>query len=275
MTRSILITGCSSGIGYMAALELHQRGYHVIASCRDSSDVQRLQQLGLTCIQLDLADTNSIKSAVKMALSLSNHQLYALFNNGAYGQPGALEDLPTEALRAQFESNFFGWHTLTTLLLPHFRQQGYGRIIQNSSILGFAAMKYRGAYNASKFAIEGWTDTLRLELADSNIHISLLEPGPINTQFRANALHAFTHWIDIDASFHHLAYQKQLSRLAQEESNHPFALPAQACLPPLLHALESKRPKLRYRITFPTKLFSVLKRIMPGRVLDKLLNKSA
>ncbi|NAW68593.1 SDR family oxidoreductase [Vibrio sp. V27_P1S3P104] len=275
MTRSILITGCSSGIGYMAALELKQRGYHVIASCRDHHDVQRLQALGLTCIQLDLADERSIKSAVKMALTLSNHQLYALFNNGAYGQPGALEDLPTEALRAQFESNFFGWHTLTTLLLPHFRQQGYGRIIQNSSILGFAAMKYRGAYNASKFAIEGWTDTLRLELAGSNIHISLLEPGPINTQFRANALQALTNWINIDSSIHHQAYQQQISRLANEKSNHPFALPAHACLAPLLHALEAKRPKLRYRITFPTKLFAILKRVLPGRTLDKLLNKSA
>ncbi|WP_217521302.1 SDR family oxidoreductase [Vibrio metschnikovii] len=275
MTRSILITGCSTGIGYMAALALKQRGYHVIASCRHIDDVKRLQQEGLTCIQLDLSDERSIHQGANEALELSNHQLYALFNNGAYGQPGALEDLSTAALRAQFETNFFGWHTLTTLLLPHFRQQGYGRIIQNSSILGFAAMKYRGAYNASKFAIEGWTDTLRLELQASNIHISLLEPGPINTEFRANALTAFKRWINIEHSLHHQAYQTQLARLENAQSNHPFALPAEACLAPILHALEAKHPKLRYRVTVPTKVFALLKRLLPGRVLDKLLSKAA
>lgn len=192
-----------------------------------------------------------------------------------YGQPGALEDLPTEALRAQFETNFFGWHTLTTALLPHFRQQGHGRIVQNSSILGFAAMKYRGAYNASKFALEGWTDTLRLELRESGIHISLIEPGPIETQFRANALVAFKRWIPVDNSLHAQQYHAQLVRLGNDKSNNAFVLPAEACLAPLLHALESPRPRLRYRVTTPTKIFAVLKRLLPGRTLDKLLNKAA
>lgn len=275
MNRYVLITGCSTGIGYMAARELQQRGYNVIASCRDAKDVARLQQQGLTCIQLDLNDEQSIHQGVQRALQLSNHQLYALFNNGAYGQPGAIEDLPTAALRAQFEANFFGWHTLTTLLIPHFRQQGYGRIIQNSSVLGFAAMKYRGAYNASKFAIEGWTDTLRMELQPSEIYISLLEPGPIETQFRANALTAFKRWINIDASHHQHAYQLQLQRLANEQSGHPFTLSANACLAPILHALEANKPKARYRVTLPTKLFAVLKRVLPTRLLDKILIKAA
>lgn len=275
MTHSILITGCSSGIGYMAATELHQRGYQVIASCRKAEDVARLQAQGLTCIQLDLNDEHSIREGVQQALELSHHQLYAVFNNGAYGQPGALEDLPTDALRAQFETNFFGWHTLTTALLPHFRQQGHGRIIQNSSILGFAAMKYRGAYNASKFALEGWTDTVRLELKDSGIHISLIEPGPIETRFRANALAAFQRWIPIEHSVHSAQYHAQLARLGNEKSGNAFVLPAEACLAPLLHALESPRPRLRYRVTTPTKVFAVLKRLLPGRSLDKLLNKAA
>lgn len=275
MTQSILITGCSSGIGYMAATQLHQRGYRVIASCRQSNDVQRLQDEGLTCIQLDLSDEASIRHGVDQALQLTDNKLDALFNNGAYGQPGALEDLSTEGLRTQFETNFFGWHTLTTLLLPHFRRQGHGRIVQNSSILGFAAMKYRGAYNASKFAIEGWTDTLRLELQGSHIHISLIEPGPIETRFRANALNAFKHWIDIEHSFHSASYHAQLSRLGNDKSNNAFVLPPEACLEPLLHALTSARPRLRYRVTTPTKVFAVLKRLLPGRTLDKLLNKAA
>lgn len=271
--KSILITGCSSGIGYRTAHALRERGYQVIASCRHTDDVVRLQQEGLTCIQLDLTNTESITSAVSQVVDLTKGNLYAVFNNGAYGQPGALEDLPTAGLRAQFETNVFGWHELTTQLLPYFRQQGEGRIIQNSSVLGFAAMKYRGAYNASKFAIEGWSDTLRLELLDTNIHIALLEPGPIETQFRANALQAFNRWITIDKSYHANAYQTQIDRLSHETSNNRFALPADACLPSIIHALEAKNPKLRYRITQPTKVIAILKRVLPGKLLDKVLSK--
>jgi len=275
MTHSILITGCSSGIGYMAAHALHKRGYQVIASCRKMQDVEKLTNEGLTCIQLDLADDESIKLGVKKALELTENKLSALFNNGAYGQPGALEDLPTQALRQQLETNLFGWHTLTTTLLPHFRQQGFGRIVQNSSILGFAAMKYRGAYNTSKFALEGWTDTLRLELMNTDIRISIIEPGPIETQFRANGLRAFKQWINIGESVHNADYQIQLARLSKETSKNRFVLPPEACLEPLIHALESPKPKLRYRVTTPTKIAAILKRLLPGTVLDKLLYKAA
>ncbi|ENM5784819.1 SDR family oxidoreductase [Vibrio metoecus] len=275
MTKSILITGCSTGIGYMAAKQLQLRGYHVIASCRNEQDVARLRQEGFTCLHLDLSCEQSINLAVEQALEISNHQLYAIFNNGAFGQPGALEDLPVQAMREQFETNFFGWHHLTTRLIPHFRSQGYGRIVQNSSVLGFAAMKYRGAYNASKFALEGWTDTLRLELQGSGIHISLLEPGPIETQFRSNALQAFQRWITVEQSTHHLAYQQQVERLGKPHSNNRFVLPPEACLAPLCHALESANPKIRYRITTPTKVFALLKRCLPTRWLDKLLFKAA
>lgn len=271
MQKSILITGCSTGIGYTCAHALHKRGYQVIASCRKQADVDRLRSEGLTCLQLDLNDSNSIKLAVKRTLELTDGKLDALFNNGAYGQPGALEDLPTDGLREQFESNFFGWHQLVCEILPTMRRQGSGRIIQNSSVLGFAAMKYRGAYNASKFALEGWSDTLRLELKGSNIHISLIEPGPIETQFRANALKAFQRWITIESSVHHEQYQQQMSRLDSQSSNNAFVLPTDACVGPLIHALESNKPKIRYRITTPTKVFAVLKRILPTRLLDKIL----
>ena len=275
MAKAILITGCSSGIGYATAHALQQRGYHVIASCRKPQDVERLQQEGLTCIQLDLSNPNSITQAVQQTLELTNGSLYALFNNGAYGQPGALEDLPVAGLKAQFETNFFGWHQLVCELLPTMRQQGEGRIIQNSSVLGFAAMKYRGAYNASKFAIEGWTDTLRLELTNTNIKIALIEPGPIETRFRANALAAFNQWINIEQSVHHAQYQQQLSRLSKESSTNAFVLPAKACIAPVIHALESNKPKIRYRITQPTKIFAILKRLLPTRWLDKILQNAA
>lgn len=275
MTKSILITGCSTGIGYVCAHALHQRGYKVIASCRQDKDVERLKNEGLACVKLDLSDRESIQNGVKEALEITGGTLDALFNNGAYGQPGALEDLPTNALREQFESNFFGWHQLVTLILPVMHKQGSGRIIQNSSVLGFAAMKYRGAYNASKFALEGWTDTLRLELIDTGIHISLLEPGPIETQFRNNAKTAFLKWINTEQSRHKKEYQQQLERLTKESSNNAFVLPAQSCIAPLIHALESQKPKIRYRITTPTKVFAVLKRILPTRLLDKILRRAA
>ncbi|UPQ88632.1 SDR family oxidoreductase [Vibrio sinaloensis] len=275
MIKTILITGCSTGIGYTCAHALQQRGYQVIASCRHQDDVERLRAEGLTTIQLDLNNSESIDQAVEETLKLTDGRLDALFNNGAYGQPGALEDLPTQALREQFESNFFGWHQLTKRVLPIMRQQGYGRIIQNSSVLGFAAMKYRGAYNASKFAIEGWSDTLRLELMGSGIHISLLEPGPIETQFRANALLAFKKWITIEGSVHQTQYQQQMARLDSDTSSKAFVLPTEACIAPVIHALESPKPKARYRVTTPTKVFAVLKRVLPTRLLDRILNQAA
>ncbi|HHP0458348.1 SDR family oxidoreductase [Vibrio harveyi] len=275
MKKSILITGCSTGIGYVCAHALKKEGFYVIASCRHEQDVERLTSEGLTCIQLDLNDSESISSGVKQALTLADGKLYAVFNNGAYGQPGALEDLPTEALQAQFQTNFFGWHQLVREVLPHMRKQGEGRIIQNSSVLGFAAMKYRGAYNASKFALEGWTDTLRLELMDTNIKTALIEPGPIETQFRHNALKAFEQWIDVENSPHKAAYKGQKQRLDNDKSNNRFVLPAESCIEPVLHALTSDKPKIRYRITTPTKVFAVLKRLLPTRILDKILRQAA
>ncbi|MDV7103248.1 SDR family oxidoreductase [Vibrio sp. TH_r3] len=275
MSKTILITGCSTGIGYVCAHALNQQGFNVIASCRQPQDVARLQEEGLTCIQLDLNDPASISKAVTETMLLCDNNLYALFNNGAYGQPGALEDLPVEALKEQFQSNFFGWHQLVCEILPYMRKNGYGRIIQNSSVLGFAAMKYRGAYNASKFAIEGWSDTLRLELHNTDIKLSIIQPGPIETQFRANGLLKLNQWIDVTNSEHKQAYRIQLDRLADASSKNKFVLPAESIIAPLLHALNSPKPKLRYRVTTPTKVFSVLKRILPTRWLDSLLRKAA
>jgi NAD(P)-dependent dehydrogenase (short-subunit alcohol dehydrogenase family) len=271
--KSILITGCSSGIGLDAALTLSAKGYQVFATARKVEDVEMLKSRGLNAFYLDLTDYDSIKNTLGFVLTATNGKLDFIFNNGAYGQPGALEDLPTAALKAQFETNVFGWHELTKQVLPIMRKQGHGRIVQCSSVLGFVSMAYRGAYNASKYAIEGLTDTLRLELKSSNIDIILLEPGPINTQFRANALTAFNQHIEVEKSIHQPQYNQQIARLASESSNAPFTLEPSHVTKALISALESKRPKLRYRITVPTKLFAFLKRILPGRWLDKLLSK--
>lgn len=273
--KSILITGCSSGIGLCTAQGLQARGYRVFATARRRDDVQRLKDLGLTSYYLDLTDSGSIKNAVRAVLQETNGTLYALFNNGAYGQPGAVEDLSREVLRDQFETNLFGWHELTSTVIPVMRRQGYGRIIQNSSILGLVAMPYRGAYNASKFALEGLSDTLRLELklTSNNIHVSLIEPGPILTPFRQKSLQVLTRNIDVENSIHRKLYERTIERLGKEGPAVPFTLPPEAVLKRVIHALESPRPKYRYYVTFPTYLFSFLRRILPQRIMDNLLKR--
>ncbi len=252
---------------------LHARGYRVFATARKAEDVTRLQAEGLESLRLDLDDSDSIAAAVSEVLTRSNGELYALFNNGAYGQPGAVEDLSRESLRAQFETNLFGWHELTCLILPVMRKQGYGRIIQNSSVLGLVALKFRGAYNASKYALEGLSDTLRLELHGTNIHISLIEPGPIESRFRANGIAHFKNNIDIEHSPFREQYQKTLARLSSKGSVARFTLPAEAVLKKVIHALESPHPQPRYYVTFPTWLFGSLRRILTSRGLDRLLRK--
>lgn len=271
--NTILITGCSTGIGYSSAKFLQQRGFRVIASARKAEDVARLSHEGFETVQLDLANSESIQQAVRQVLQITNGKLDALFNNGAYGQPGAVEDLSREVLREQFENNFFGTHELTNLIIPVMRKQGYGKIIYNSSVLGFVAMKYRGAYNASKFALEGLVDTLRLELKNTNIHLSLIEPGPIESDFRKNAFALYQKNIKPELSFHQETYKAMEARLQKEGAAVPFTLPAEAVAEKVLHALQSERPKLRYYVTVPTYVFGFLKRILPSRWLDYLAGK--
>jgi NAD(P)-dependent dehydrogenase (short-subunit alcohol dehydrogenase family) len=269
--RSILITGCSSGIGYCAAQRLKERGYFVIASARKMADVERLRAEGFTSLQLDLSDSHSINRAVEETLTLTGGKLYALFNNGAYGQPGAVEDLSREVLRTQFETNLFGTVELTNRLLPAMRAQGFGRIVQNSSVLGVITLPYRGAYNASKFALEGISDTLRLELGDTDIHVSLIEPGPITSRFRANAFAQYQANIDSEHSAHRDTYRRMENRLTKKGPAAPFTLPPEAVVDKLIHALESKRPRARYYVTFPTHLFGTLRRLLSTRALDRVL----
>lgn len=274
MKKTVLITGCSSGIGYCTAKGLQARGYRVFATARRRDSIEKLLAEGLESFRLDLNDSNSIHFAFEEVMRRSGGELYALFNNGAFGLPGAVEDLNRDALRAQFETNVFGWQELTNLAIPVMRQQGYGRIIQNSSVLGFVALPFRGAYNASKYAIEGLSDTLRLELKGSNVYVSLIEPGPISSLFRMNAVKALEKYIDIENSVHREKYQGVLARLNKQGPSVPFTLPPEAVLKRVIHALEAPKPQARYYVTVPTYLFGFLKRILSTRALDVLLAKS-
>ena len=271
--RNVIITGCSSGMGRCVAAALKERGYRVFATARKKADVDTLIAEGFESVQLDLANSASIRAAFETILEKTGGEIYALFNNGAYGQPGAVEDLSRDVLRQQFEVNLFGTHELTNLVLPVMRKQGYGRIIQNSSVLGFVALQFRGAYNTTKYALEGLTDTLRLELMGTNIHISLIEPGPIESQFRKNALAAFEENISVENSPFENAYKKLVERLKTEGPVVPFTLGPEAVLDKVFHALESKYPKPRYYVTFPTYLFGYLKRVLSTNMMDKVLKK--
>ncbi len=269
---SVLITGCSSGIGYAAAHALARRGWRVVATARRQADVERLAAAGFpAALPLDLRDSGSIRAAAEAALERCDGRLEALFNNGAYGQPGAVEDLSREALRDQLETNLLGTHELTAQLLPAMRAQGGGRIVQNSSVLGLAALPYRGAYVCSKFALEGLTDTLRQELAGSGIHVSLIEPGPIASRFRENAHRAFRERIDAAASAHAATYRAVERRLAGEGPATPLTLGPEAVAAKLIRALEDPRPKPRYYVTLPTYLIAALRRGLPTRWLDRAL----
>ena len=270
LRKTVLITGCSSGIGLCLAHGLRERGYRVFASARKPADVASLMQAGYESLQLDLDSSGSIHAAVDTVLDRSQGRLYALINNGAYGQPGAVEDLSRETLRRQFETNVFGTQELTNRVIPCMRAQGAGRIIQISSLLGIVCLAYRGAYNASKFALEALSDTMRLELRGANIYVSLIEPGPIQSRFRANAYEAFKRNIHREQSVHRDYYARMEKRLIGSQPL-PFTLPPEAVLKKAAHALETRRPKARYAVTFPAQLFSVLRRVMPGRALDGIL----
>lgn len=271
--KAVLITGCSSGIGLCCAEGLKARGYRVFATARKQEDVERLKGQGFDSYRLDIADTNSIREGVEAVLDATDGKLYGLFNNAGFGQPGAVEDLTREVLREQFETNVFGTWELTNMVLPVMRSQEEGRIIINSSVLGFAAMPYRGAYNTSKYALEGLADTLRLELAGSGVYVSLVEPGPIRSRFRDNAYALYLKNIEPEASFHRTQYQKMEARLVKEGPATPFTLGPEAVLERVIHALEAKRPQARYHVTFPTYLFGFLKRLLPTSWLDVFLRR--
>ena len=266
--KTVVITGCTpGGIGYTCAHMVRHAGYRVVATARRAEALETLRKEGFETVELELADSESVRRAAETIESLCDGRLYALFNNAAYGQPGAVEDLRREVLKEQFETNLFGTHDLTVRLLPMLIAAGDARLVQNSSVLGFVALRYRGAYNASKFALEGLTDTMRMELEGTGVRVSLIEPGPIRSRFRANALRKFLQNIDRENSRLAQAYETKLAQL-ESDTDAPFTLGPEAVGEALLHALKSTRPKRRYRVTVPTKLFYWIKRCLGDGAME-------
>ncbi|RYH11766.1 SDR family oxidoreductase [Tropicimonas sp. IMCC6043] len=272
--KTILMTGCSSGIGHDAAHGLAARGWRVFATCRKAEDVARLASEGLESLRLDYSEPETITACVAEVAARTGGRLDALYNNGAFAVPGALEDLPTDGLRAIFEANLFGWHELTRQVLPIMRAQGGGRIVQCSSVLGLVPLKWRGAYVATKYALEGMTDVLRLEMADAGIKVILIEPGPITSRFRVNAIAQFERWIDWRVSPRAAQYETSLlKRLYRTPAPDRFELPPAAVTAKLVRALEARKPAPRYYVTTPTYIMGALRRLLPTRALDWLVAK--
>lgn len=270
--RSILITGCSSGIGAACAHGMRARGWRVFASCRKQADCDRLIAEGFEAPRLDYADEDSIRQALDEVLAATGGTLDALFNNGAFALPGAVEDLPTDGLRSIFETNFFGWHSLTRAVIPVMRAQGHGRIVQCSSVLGMVTIPWRGAYSSTKFALEGLTDTLRLEMRGTGLHICLIEPGPVTSRIRVNSIPHFERWINWEASPRAAQYRGSLlKRLYESSGPDRFELGPEAVLKRLVHACEAARPRPRYYVTTPTYFAGMLRRLLPTALLDRIM----
>lgn len=269
--KTILITGCSSGIGYEAAHYLNKNRYKVYATARDVKDVQRLQSEGLDAYVLDVRDAENIKNILEM-ITRDGKELYAVFNNAGFGQPGAVEDIRTSVLREQFETNVFGLHELTCQAIKIMRKQGYGRVLQHSSVLGIVSLRFRGAYNASKYAIEGLCDTLKLELMDTNIYVSTINTGPVSSDFRKNAIINFNKNVTVEGSYFQDSYKKELVEYKQKDKDF-FTTNSIVVIKNIIHALEAKKPRPRYYNTLATHLLGGFKRVLPTNILDKILVK--
>jgi len=269
--RAIIVTGCSSGIGAYCARALKADGWRVFGTVRKNEDLGSLQADGIEAFRMDYAHADTITDFVRDVAALSGGRIDALFNNGAYGQPGAVEDLTTDVLRQQFETNFFGWHELTRQVLPLMRKRGQGRIVQCSSILGVVPYRFRGAYTASKFALEGLSISLRMELQGSGIHVSLIEPGPIASRFTANALAKLNAHIDVKTSVHAADYRRQLARLDGSGPINRNKLGPDAVYAVLKHALNSPNPRPHYPVTTPAKQGMMLKRLLPADLFYRLM----
>jgi len=272
--KTILITGCSSGIGYDAAYGFRALGWRVFASCRSQKDCERLIAEGFDSPRIDYADSTTIQSGLAEALAATGGTLDVLYNNGAFACPAAVEDLPRDALRAIFETNVFGYQELTNRVIPVMRKQGHGRIMNCSSVLGLVGMKWRGAYVATKFALEGLTDVLRIEMADTPIKVILIEPGPITSDIRKNAIPHFERWIDWENSARAAQYAALKDRLYTDSGPDTFELPAEAVTKKLIHAATAQRPKPRYYVTKPTYLMGFLRRILSTRGLDAVIRRA-
>jgi NAD(P)-dependent dehydrogenase (short-subunit alcohol dehydrogenase family) len=272
--RTILLTGASSGIGAHCARALKADGWRVFATARKERDIAALRCEGFDAFYLDYREPDSIAALVGSVLERTGGQLDALYNNGAHAQAGAVEDLPVAALREQFEANVFGWHDLTRRLVPVMRAQGYGRLVHCSSVLGLMPARFRGAYCASKYAVEGLMLCLRQELQGSGIHVSLIEPGPVASDIHRNGTAWFLKHVDYAGSVHKSGYRAQLEKLRAGPGHSRMQSSPDVVYRALRHALLSRRPRPHYVVTMPARAGVLLKRLLPAPLFYRILARN-
>jgi NAD(P)-dependent dehydrogenase (short-subunit alcohol dehydrogenase family) len=275
VSKSVLVTGCSSGIGLATARLLRDRGWAVLPTARKPEDMDRLRSEGFNPVQLDVTDSAAIHQTANDVLRLFGGRLGALVNNAGYGQPGAMEDMTRDAMREQFEVNVFGLQELTNQLVPAFRRQGYGRIVNVSSVLGRISIPFMGIYSASKYAVEAMSDAMRVELWNSGIAVSLVEPGPIETAFRKTSKdRALGQQEHFGRSHFEKYYREQVSKAeTKEKLTHVFMLPPEAVARKILHALESPRPRRRYPVTAVAYVIEFLRHFVPDGLIDRVMSR--
>jgi short-subunit dehydrogenase len=270
--KSVLVTGCSSGIGLATAELLRSRGWTVFPSARKPEDLDSLRQAGFDAIKLDVSSSESIAVAVDRVLAKNDGKLGAVVNNAGFGMPGAIQDLTRDAMRDQFEVNVFGLQELTNLLIPVFRKQGYGRIVNISSVVGRISLPFMGIYSASKFALEALSDAQRIELSPDRISVSLIEPGPIRTRFSTNCAGQGEEKLDTAGSKFGASYKQYFDKRRNGGmSEDRFRLPPEAVAEKIFHALEVSSPKIRYRVTIPAYLGDWAARFVPARMIDRMM----
>ncbi|MEN7972632.1 MAG: SDR family NAD(P)-dependent oxidoreductase [Verrucomicrobiota bacterium] len=270
--KSVLVTGCSSGIGLATAELLRVKGWKVFPTARKAEDLVALRQAGFAAVELDVTSSESIDAAVKTVLEKNDGILGAVVNNAGFGMPGAIQDLTRDAMRHQFEVNLFGLQELTNRLIPIFREQGCGRIVNISSVVGRLALPFMGIYSASKFALEAVSDAQRVELSPDSISISLVEPGPIHTRFSTNCAGQGEAKLDAAGSKFGAAYKQYFEKRRNGGmSEDRFRLPPEAVADKILRALESSRPKIRYRVTIPAYFGDWAARFVPAGLIDRMM----
>ena len=267
----ILVTGCSSGIGLSLVELLLKKGYDVIATARKEVDLCTLMSMGAKAVYLDLDKPDTLEAAIHQVKKMTP-TLYALINNSGFAQPGSVRDLSLELMQAQFQTNVFGTIGWTNLCLPLLSHGGPTKLIFLSSILGVVSAPYLGAYCASKYALEAFISSLRMELSGSKTHVISIRPGAIETEFRHRAVQELKNGIALEESQSKCQYQKSIANSEKKKAKGK-RMDSKKAAEIIVSVLEKEKPKTAYYVTAPAILMGALRRFIPERWVERIMQK--
>jgi NAD(P)-dependent dehydrogenase (short-subunit alcohol dehydrogenase family) len=269
-SKAVLITGCSSGIGHSTALELARRGWKVYATARKPESISDLADAGCTTLALDVTDEESRRTAVQRVIDAEG-AVGVLINNAGYSQSGAVESVPIDQVRDQFETNVFGLLRMCRLVLPGMRAQHWGKIVNLSSMGGRLTFPGGGIYHATKYAVEALSDAMRFEVRGFGVDVIIIEPGLIVTKFGETAAGS-VHTPEDDRAY--ADFNRHVAKLTEEAYKGPMAklgAGPEAVAKTIADAISAKRPKARYPVTPSARLMIGQRRLVPDRVWDLIM----